>query len=427
MPRTINASTDLPQISLSAEVPVDTESIDASDLVIPVQALLDNDGFLYRRQQIMLQRLDELGRQSASFQLQSSVTSLLVEPARTYTFTGAVRVQKFGGLTADTTVTAINAPAGVTVTVTPNPVASSADLTITTTSNIVAGQYDLILRGEAGGRVQDIRIPLTLTSATQPATFSVTAPGVVAIDRALNVNTTTAVLNISREGGFNSPINFSADLPAGLAASFSPAQVTGSSTLQRAATTMTLTALSTVPVGTYNVLVRAVSGVLVRTVALTLSVSKAPSVGVPDFSLRLEYDAGDPLTTNGATLYIDRANGYNGPVFLRAAQPYTGASALARFEGVNFNLKNTGPLITINNALGIIRVDGNAARITADGVSQGWFGSGIAPYTATGMSWATSFIVAQETEESLGYEYGVYTGIQRYISVDMRRGNRTVY
>ncbi|THF70512.1 hypothetical protein E7T06_07345 [Deinococcus sp. Arct2-2] len=411
MPKTINASTNQPQISLSTEVPMDTESIDAADVVVPFQALLDNDGFLYRRQQVMLQRLDELGRQSASFQLQSAVTSLLAEPARTYTFTGAIQVQKFGGLAVDIAITPINAPAGVTVTVVPNPVATTADLTITTAANIVAGQYDLILRGEAGGRIVDIRIPLTLVAATQPATFAITAPSALIIDRASGNSAAAAFINISREGGFNSPINFSADLPAGISASFTPVQVTGNDTLQRNATTVAFTALATVPAGTYNLLIRAVSGSLVRTIGLALSVGTAPVVGTPDFTMSIVYDAGDPLTVNGATLYINRSGGYSGPVFLKASQPYAEAG--------------TGPLVTINNSLGIVQVDGNAVRVTADGVSQGWSGSGVAPQTG-GLSGASTYVVGQDNEQQLRDSYAGPEVLRRYVGVEVRRGNRTV-
>jgi hypothetical protein len=411
MPDIINAATDRQQISLSIEAPRDTESIDASDVRVPFQAFIDNDGFLYRRQQIMLARLDELGRQSASFSLQSNVTSLLLEPARSYAFPGALHVVKFAGLAADVTITPLNVPAGVTVTATPNPVGGTADLTVTTSPNIVAGQYDLILRGEASGRTVDLRIPLTLTAASQPSSFSFTAPSSAAIDRGTGATGTTAVLNVSREGGFSSPIDFSADLPAGLSASFAPAQVTGNASQQRGATTVTLTAAASVPAGSYNVTLRAVSGALVRTVGLALSVSAAPAAGSPDFSLRIVYDAGDSATINGATLYIDRSGGYAGPVFLQAQQAYSGTD---------------GPLITINNTLGIVRIDGNVARLAADGASQGWQGSGVAPYTGGGLSWASTFVVGQDNEDQLRNSYAGAGTIRRYVGVEVRRGNRSV-
>jgi hypothetical protein len=411
MPRKINATTVLDTINLQTEVPLDTESIDASDVVVPFQNLLDNDGYLYRRQQVILASLAELSRQSASFSLQSSVTSFLLEPARTYTFTGAIKVLKFGGLTADVTITAINAPAGVAVAVAPNPVSGTGDLTITTTSSIIAGTYDLILEGAAGGRLVDIRIPLTLVAATQPSTFDFTAPSSAAIDRASGATTTTFDLNVSRQGGFSNPVNFTADLPPGLSVSFAPAQVTGNAPMQRSASVATLTAGSTLPAGRYNVTLRAVSGSLVRTVALSVDVSQAAATGTPDFTLSLVYDSGDALSINGATLYVNRSGGYSGPVFLQAQQPYMGTD---------------GPLITINNNLGIVRLDGNAARIAADGISQGWQGSGVAPSAGQSLSWASTFIIGQADEQQLRNSYAGPDALRRYVGVEVRRGNRSV-
>lgn len=334
MPRTMNASTDLADILLQLEVPQDTESIDASDVNAPFQGLLNNDGFLYRRQNAIYDQLTKLQQSQASLQLLSSLTSATLEPSRTYTFPGAVRVARFGGLTGTVAVTALNAPAGVTVALTPNPITDAADLTLTTSAGIVPGNYDLILRGTAGTVIADIRVPLTLVGATLPQSFDITGPDGVAIDRPTGAST-TAIFNVQRAGGFNSPINFTADVPAGISVAFSTASVTGADAVQRAATTLTLTAASTVPAGRYNITVRAASGSIVRTFAMTLDVSApAPVSGTPSYALRVVYDDGDPYIVNGATIYIDRSGGFTGPVTLN----------------IGGQVASDGPIVVINKS-----------------------------------------------------------------------------
>jgi hypothetical protein len=404
MPRTITASADLADIVLATEVPQDTESIDASDVVVPIQALLNNDGFLYRRQNAIYDLFTKLQQSQSSLQLLSSLTSATLEPSRTYTFPGALRVARFGGLTGTVGITVLNAPAGVTVTATPNPITDVADLTIVTGPGIIAGNYDLILRGTAGAATADIRIPLLLVGQTQPASFDLTGPTGVAIDRPTSLST-TAIINVQRSGGFSNPIDFTADVPAGVTATFTPTPVTGSDSVQRAATTLTLTAGSTVPAGPYNVTVRGASGAIVKTLALRLDVSAPAAVGgTPSYALRMVYDDGDPYTVNGATLFIDRSGGFAGPVTLN--------------PGGTLTSDPDGPIIVINKALGAVTVTGNAVRITVDGISRGWVNSGIAPLPAAGAgagNWQQIYLSSYAD------------GLQAvYTLIELRRGNRRV-
>lgn len=407
MPRNITASTEQTDIILTTEVPQDTESIDASDVVVPIQALLSNDGFLYRRQNAIYDLFTQLQQSLASFQLLSNVTSLTLEPSRTYAFSGAVRISRFGGLTGPVTVTPLNAPAGVTVTLTPNPITDVADLTLVTSSGVVAGTYDLILRGTLGSVTTDIRIPLIVVGQTQPQGFDLTGPDAVAIDRPTGASA-TAVLNVQRAGGFNSPIAFTADVPAGITATFSPTPVTGGGSVQRAATTLTLTAGTTVPAGRYNIVVRGVSGSIVRTLAMSLDVSTPAAVGgTPSYALRVVYDDGDPYSVNGATLYIDRSGGFTGPVVLNP-----GGGAL---------VSGDGPIIVINKTFGAVLVTGNAVRITVDGISRGWVNSGIAPLPTAGAA-------AGNWQQVTVVSYGEINGLTQYVYavVELRRGNRRV-
>jgi hypothetical protein len=404
MPRKINASGEQADIVLTTEVPQDTESVDASDVFVPIQTLLNNDGFLYRRQNAIYDLFTKLQQSQSSLQLLSSLTSATLEPSRTYAFLGALRVARFGGLVGTVALAVLNAPAGVTVTATPNPITDVADLTIVTGAGIIAGNYDLILRGTAGTAVADIRIPLVLLGQTQPQSFDLTGPTGVAVDRPTG-NTATAIINVQRAGGFNSPIAFTADVPAGVSAVFSTTPVTGADSVQRAATTLTLTAGSTVPAGSYNVTVRGASGAIVRTLALSLDVSAPAAVGgTSSYALRMVYDDGDPYVVNGATLFIDRSGGFAGPVTLN--------------PGGTLNSDPDGPIIVINKTLGAVTVTGNAVRITVDGISRGWINSGIAPLPAAGAAAGNWQQVALS-----GYADGLQAV---YTLIELRRGNRRV-
>jgi hypothetical protein len=404
MPRNINASSDQADIVLTTIVPQDTESVDASDVVVPIQALLNNDGFLYRRQNAIYDLFTKLQQSQASLQLLSSLTSATLEPSRTYLFAGALRVARFGGLTGAVALAVLNAPAGVTVTAAPNPITDAADLTIVTGAGIIAGNYDLILRGTAGAATADIRIPLLLLGQTQPLSFDLTGPAGVAIDRPTGPSA-TAIFNVQRAGGFNSPIAFTADVPAGITAAFSTTPVTGADSVQRAATTLTLTAATTVPAGRYNVTVRGSSGAIVRTLALSLDVSAAAAVGgTPSYAMRVVYDDGDPYIVNGATLFIDRSGGFAGPVTLN--------------PGGSLTSDPDGPIIVINKTFGAVTVTGNAVRITVDGISRGWINSGIAPLPAAGAgagNWQQ--ITLSAYADGLNAVFTV---------IELRRGNRRV-
>ncbi|WP_407540455.1 hypothetical protein Q0M94_03390 [Deinococcus radiomollis] len=417
MPRKITASGDLADIVLITDVPQDTESIDASDVVVPLQTLLNNDGFLYRRQNAIYDLFTKLQQSQSSLQLLSSLTSARLEPSRTYLFAGALRVARFGGLLGNVALTVLNAPAGVTVTATPNPITDVADLTIVTSAGIIAGNYDLILRGTAGAATADIRIPLVLVGQTQPASFDLTGPSGVAIDRPTSASA-TAIINVQRGGGFNSPIDFTADVPAGITATFTPTPVTGADSVQRAATTLTLTAGGTIPAGPYSITVRGASGSIVRTLSLRLDVSApAPVGGTPSYALRMVYDDGDPYTVNGATLFIDRSGGFAGPVVLN--------------PGGSLTSDPDGPIIVINKTLGAVVVSGNAVRVTVDGISRGWVNSGIAPLPVAGAGAGNWQQVALSSygilDGGAGTTGGGSTQTQTvYTTISLRRGNRRV-
>lgn len=409
----------------STEVPRDTEDVDAIDVEVPVQTVLNNTAYLYGQNQAVLERMASLERQLARFDLISTVTSLVLEPGRSYAFQDGVRVNRFGGFADAVTVTGINLPAGVTATLNPNPTAGSAlTLTLDVAAGAVAGQYDLLLRGEGGGRSVELRIPVRVAPQTLPPSFSISGPSITAIDRTQNAPQGTVALNVERSGGFNSVVAFDvAQVPAGVTVAFSSASVGGADATTRNATVATLTAGPQVPAGRYTVVLRATGGGVVRTWSVTLDVTGAPAVGT-DFSLRVVYDGGDPYSANGATIYIDRAGGFAGPVYLQAEQLASKASSpinLLDSVVATFWLSNW-PVILINGQRGTVRIDGNAARVTADSLGAGWTSGGIAPQPVGGA--ASAQFGQTVIRGSLAVDTPAGAPTNRYADISVRRGNR---
>ena len=102
-----------------------------------------------------------------------------------------------------------------------------------------------------------------------PAFFLAAAPGTVSVG---DGGSGTSAISIAPENGFNGGVTFSAaNLPGGVTAAFNPNPAT-------TASTVTFTAGTTTPVGTYTVNVNGVSGGVNGTTSLQLTVTAAPAV-----------------------------------------------------------------------------------------------------------------------------------------------------
>jgi hypothetical protein len=116
-------------------------------------------------------------------------------------------------------------------------------------------------------------------------------------------------------GGFTGTVSFSVSgLPAGAAASFTPASVAGSGSSTLAVTTSTTT-----PAGTYTLTITGTSGTLVHSTTVNLVVN--PVGGVPDFTIAVS-PASRTITrgTSGTyTVTIGAVNGFTGTVSLSVA------------------------------------------------------------------------------------------------------------
>jgi hypothetical protein len=134
-------------------------------------------------------------------------------------------------------------------------------------------------------------------------------------------STANSAITITRSGGFTGSVTLSASgLPSGVAASFSPASTTGTSS------TVTFTASATATLGPAAVTVTGTGGGLTRSTTVNLTVSAQPT---PDFTLAASPAS---LTINrGAsglsTITITRSGGFTGGVALSAGGLPTGVTA----------------------------------------------------------------------------------------------------
>ena len=151
------------------------------------------------------------------------------------------------------------------------------------------------------------------------ANFTLTAnPSSLTINRGASGMST---ITIARSGGFSASVTLSAgNLPSGVTATFSPASVTGASSV------LTLTASSTAATSMMNVTITGAGGGLTRATTLMLTVNAPPT---PDITLSATPAS---LTVNrGAsgtsTITITRSGGFTGSVAFSASGVPSGVTA----------------------------------------------------------------------------------------------------
>jgi hypothetical protein len=167
-----------------------------------------------------------------------------------------------------------------------------------------------------------------------PTNFKLSAPDLI---ETAPGGTTTPIISIQREPGFTDAVDLALlSPPAGFTATFSPNPTTGSSS------TLTLSVASSVPLGTYNVTVRATAGGLTRTANITVAVKR--------FVLTLSESGVTLFPGEGAqtiTVTLTRAPGFTEAVTLSLQLP------LGADVGFQFNPTTvTGTTSTLSLAAG---------------------------------------------------------------------------
>jgi hypothetical protein len=178
-----------------------------------------------------------------------------------------------GNFNGNVNYTITGLPAGISGMFTPATITGvgSSMLSLTTTGATAAGTYPLVVTGTAGTLQHTAGLSLVVVKAATdfglaitPASLTVTAGSASAL------TTTVTALN-----GFAGTVTLSAGgVPAGAAASFSPASITSGGT-----STLTISTIAATAVGTYSIAVTGISGTLLHSATLSLAVSAASAVG----------------------------------------------------------------------------------------------------------------------------------------------------
>lgn len=220
------------------------------------------------------------------------------------------------GYTGPISCSASGIPAGVTVAFNPvSTTATSSTLTFTASSAATVGTSLVTVTCTAGTVTGSAGVTLTVVDA---AGFGLTAaPATLSVVRGASG---TSTITITRTGGFTGTVTLSASgAPAGVSASFTPASVTGTSSV------LTLTVSGTTTPGTYPVTVTGTSGTLSRMALVTLSI---PQDDLPSFTFTITPGSSS-LPRGGsvtATLSFVRIN-FTSPIACTAVGLPSGVTA----------------------------------------------------------------------------------------------------
>jgi hypothetical protein len=210
--------------------------------------------------------------QGADFALTVSATGGTAQVGKTTTFT--VGVAESGAGKSTVTLTA-KAPAGVTAAVQPSSIAPGTLATVTVTAGAAAGMgtANVAITGSDASGSQTVNYALTVT--VPPPALTLT-PAAAALSVAQG-STVAEGLNVAGNSSYSGPVTLSVSgLPAGVTASWSsdPLALTGGA----GATTLTLLASGTAPVGMATIVVTASGDGVMTSRQIALAVLQGPGV-----------------------------------------------------------------------------------------------------------------------------------------------------
>jgi hypothetical protein len=252
------------------------------------------------------------------------------------------------GFTSPVTFSVAGLPTGASSSFAPNPATASSTLTVTVGSATVAGSYTLTITGTSGSLTHTKTVTLVVPAADFGLSASPSSQAV------LQGASTSYNVTINPTNGFSGQVTFSvAGLPSGASGSFTPNPGSSSSTLS-------VTASSTTPVGSYALTVTGISGALTHTAAVTLVVN-AP----PDFTLA-PSPSSQTVIQGGAASYgltLTALNGFSGQVTLSVTGLPAGATS-------SFSPNPATSLSTLSVTAGVSSPVGSYT-LTITGVSGG--------------------------------------------------------
>jgi subtilase family serine protease len=194
-----------------------------------------------------------------SFSLAASSSTLSVSQGKTGSIT--LTTAALSGFTSAVALTASGQPSGMTISFSAASIATpgSATMTVAAASSVVAGSYPLTVTAVGGGLTRTATVVVTVTA---PPDFALVAtPSVLTVPRNSSAST---VITATSTGAFSSPLTLAISTPTGFTPAFS---LTSSGAL-----TLTVKALSTVAVGSYNATLTATGGGITHSIVLQLVV-----------------------------------------------------------------------------------------------------------------------------------------------------------
>jgi hypothetical protein len=210
-------------------------------------------------------------------------------------------IDKIGDWTEMVTVSVVEKPIGVDVLVYPDSISVyPTTVNITIRSSLGASSGTLKIRASGGGQTQEKTATITVIKAGFDLSLN---PSEVSVEQG---GTITIGIGITPKGGFNETVTMSAyGIPIGVSITFVPS----SSLSPPYKGSMRITVGSTVTVGTYNIIVRAVWQNIIQDKTLVLNVTKKP------LPVLREVDKGFTITlperiTTGTSIgvYVDVQN-----------------------------------------------------------------------------------------------------------------------
>ena len=211
-----------------------------------------------------------------------------------------VTLSAIAGHSAPVQLSASGLPPGITAVFSPSTLtgAGSSVLTLTASSSTLPGKYSFRVEGASSGLIRNTLVNLTVSP---PPDFTLSAsPTALTAAPGGPTSTTITVLPIAGFAGLVSLTVEGATLGSGFTATFSPPNIQANGT-----SVLTLTAGPNAALGTYLLLVRASSGTLTHTTAITLTVVVFPAVVL---SLPSSLDIGATIAV-GVTLPAPAPNG----------------------------------------------------------------------------------------------------------------------
>jgi len=246
---------------------------------------------------------------AASFVLSGSTSALTIKQASTGSETLTVTSKNSFDGSVSLGVTGL--PSGVTGVFSPAKTTSTSVLMFTASTSTPAGTYPITVTGVSGSLSSAVTIALTIVAPS----FNLSASAAsLTVPRASSGSST---ISVSGQNGFTGIVGLTATaLPTGVTAAFNPVSTSSTSSL-------TFSASSTAPVGTYSVTVTGTSGTLRSTTIVGLTIT------APNFTLSfLPGNLGLPRGfTAGGTATVTPQNGFKSSVSLAVSGLPSGVTA----------------------------------------------------------------------------------------------------